>query len=83
MQSTNEYATIISLDSYFSSCVEIGQGINSKERVEFTHAVADLVKSHGIGVVLDLDKELSSDVGRNLLRDGLLQVHPDFDKLFA
>lgn len=82
-RSSKEYTVIVDLDSYFVSCEEIEQGINSKEVVQYTDAVVALIKDGGIGVVLDLDTEVVSITGKNLLRRSLLQVHPNFDKLFA
>jgi hypothetical protein len=82
-RSTAEYRTIFDLDSYFVSCEEIEQGINSKEVIAFMDAAITLIKEGGVGVVLDLNDEMESSNGKNLLRRSLLQVHPNFDKLFA
>ena len=83
MKSTEQYNTIMRLDSFFLICQNEGQGISSKESAEMRTAVEELIRMNGVGVVLDLSSELYSDTSQSNLRRALDNVHPGFSKMFA
>jgi len=82
-QIDNNYSEISHMDSYFVSCEQDGQGINTKESARFRIAVEELIKAKSVGVVLDLNDEVRSDTGQRLLRVALDNVVPGFSKLFV
>ena len=83
MRNTEQYSTIKHLDSFFLECQNLGQGISSKESAEMRMAVEELIRTHGVGVVLDLKDELYSNTSQHNLRRALDNVHPNFSKMFA
>ena len=83
MRNTEQYSTIKHLDSFFLECQNLGQGISGKDTITMRTAVEELIRTHGVGVVLDLKDELYSDTSQRNLRRALDNVHPNFSKMFA
>ena len=76
-------STVESMDDYFLSCEENSEGINTKESVKMMNAMVELIKEKGMGIALDLDRDLKSRTGKSIVRRALLKVHPGLDQMFA
>jgi hypothetical protein len=74
--------TIRHLDSYFKSCEEMGQGINSKEVIQMKNAMERVLKAR-MGYALDLNDELQSENGKNAIQRGMDTVYPGMREMFS